>query len=116
MKPFVFIFRQSKLALTQEQMRQRSEEVRAWAIHLHDEGHKLEPHILGEECFVAVPGNGAAQSGSQGDSIGAILIVDFPGFEEAKKAAAGHPSLRYGLSVEVRQAFAPPGAPPLPAQ
>lgn len=112
MKPFVFIFRQSKHPMTQEQLKRRAEEVRAWALQLRHEGHTLEPHLLGEERFLETPtGSDGSDAAAGDDPVTAVLIVDFPRFEEATKAARTHPGLRYGVSVEVREAFPPPPAP-----
>lgn len=115
MKPFIFIFRQSKRPLTEEQQKQRADAVRAWAIRLRDEGHSLQPHLLGEEKFVATAEDGNT-SKDNGDPITAILVVDFASFEEAKKAAEVHPGLHYGVSVEVREAFPPPASAPAPTR
>jgi hypothetical protein len=115
MKPFVFIFRQSKHPLTEEQQKQRADAVRTWAIRLRDEGHTLEPHLLGEEKFVAAP-EGGSTAQDNGDPITAILVVDFASFDEAKKAAEAHPGRHYGVSIEVREAFPPPAAAPAPAR
>jgi hypothetical protein len=111
MKPYVFIFRQAKSPLTEDQLKQRAEEVRAWALHLRDEGHTMEPRILGQDSLVAAPlsSDGAA---AEIRPITAILMVDFVSFEEAKRCAETHPGRRYGASVEVREAFPPPGAAP----
>ena len=113
MKPFVFIFRQSKHPMTQEQQKRRTEEVRAWAIQLRDAGHALEPHMLGEERFfeAAAGSDGSGATAGGGDPVTAILIAGFQRFEEATKAAQTHPGLRYGVSVEVREAFPPVPAP-----
>lgn len=115
MKPFVFIFHQSKHPLTEEQLKQRAEAVRTWAIRLRDEGHTLEPYLLGEGKFVATR-EGSSVAEDPEDPITAILVVNFASFEEAKKAAEAHPGRHYGVSVEVREAFPPPAAAPAPAQ
>lgn len=113
MKTFVFIFRQSPVPLTKEQKDHRAQEVRNWAIQLRDQGHTMNPHILGEEHYLAAPAAGDSSAPpAKDDPVAAILIVDFPSFEEAKKAADSHPGRNYGVSVEVREAFAPPPAPP----
>ncbi|HUA98891.1 MAG TPA: hypothetical protein VMA34_11240 [Terracidiphilus sp.] len=108
MKPFVFVFRQSGPPPAGEQAQRRSEEVRAWALELRDQGHKLQPHILGEQSYFATA-NGNTHTAA-GDTVTAVLIVDFSSLDEAKAAAEAHPGLRYGASVEVREAFPPAGA------
>lgn len=114
MQKYAFIFRQSNHPMTQEQQNRRAEEVRDWALHLRDEGHTLDPHLLGTDRYVAEP-NGVKPSSSEAtpaDPVVAILIVDCASFDEAKKIALTHPGLRYGVSIEVREA-ASPVAPPL---
>jgi hypothetical protein len=116
MQKFAFIFRQSNVPLDETQQKRRAEEVRRWAIHLRDEGHVLEPHLLGEERYVAQPGTTdvSPQSRQPGDPVVAILILDATSFDEARKIAATHPGLRYGVSIEVRAATVP-SFPPVPA-
>ncbi len=113
MKPFVFIFRQAKYPLTDEQQKQRLEEVRAWALKLSSEGHTLEPRILGPESYIIeAEGDSGSATEDIGNPVVALLIVDFAGIEDAKKAAENHPGRRYGVSIEVREAFPPPAAAP----
>jgi hypothetical protein len=114
MKSFVFIFRQTGQQLTQDQMTHRAAEVRDWAIHLRSEGHTMAPHLLGEQHYIAAPEgvDGRAAAAGSGDSIIAILLIDFPSFDDAKKAAESHPSRRYGVSIEVREATSPAFTPP----
>jgi hypothetical protein len=113
MKEFAFIFRQTPHPLTTEQQKQRAEEVRDWAIHLRDEGHKMNPHLLGQESsFISLDqppsSNGSAIAE---DPIIALLLIDFPGMEEARKAAQSHPGLHYGVTIEIREATAPAPVP-----
>lgn len=117
MKEFAFIFRQTPHQLTPEQQKQRAEEVRAWAVHLRDEGHQMSPQLLGAVSFLVSPDPTQSSSGwvPAEDPVVALLLIDFPSFEDAKKAAQSHPGLRYGVSIEIREATAP--APiPAPAQ
>jgi hypothetical protein len=108
MQKYAFIFRQSNHPLTQEQQKRRAEEVRDWANHLRDQGHALDPHLLGRERYVAEP-NGVKPSIAEApaDPVIAILIVDCANFDEAKNIALTHPGLRYGVSIEVREAASP---------
>jgi hypothetical protein len=106
MKTFAFIFRQSGPAPAAELQAKRSAEVREWAIHLRDQGHAMNPHLLGEEHFLAAPGDHEADQ-MVSPSVVAILFADFASFEDAKKAAQTHPGLRYGITVEVRDSTAP---------
>lgn len=108
MQNYAFIFRQSNHPMTQEEQKRRAEEVRDWAVQLRDEGHTLVPHLLGMERYVAEP-NGVQASSVEApaDPVIAILIVDCTGFDEAKKIALTHPGLRYGVSIEVREAASP---------
>jgi hypothetical protein len=116
MKEFAFIFRQTPHPLTPEQQKRRAEEVRDWAVRLRDEGHKLNPYILASKSEVIPPDSAA----SANDSVPveapviALLLIDFPSVEEAKKAAQSHPGLHYGVSIEVREATAPAPVSPVP--
>ena len=116
MKEFAFIFRQTTFPMTAEQQKQRAEEVRLWAVRLRDEGHKMNPHLLGAESSFVSPTEAPAGDDHQpgGDPIVALLLIDFPSFEEAKKAAQSHPGLRYGVTIEIREASAPPPIPSAP--
>jgi hypothetical protein len=113
MQKFVFIFRQSNFPMNEELQKRRAEEVRVWATRLRDAGYTLEPHLLDEERYVADPAghNAPVNSDKLGDPVIAILFVDATNFEEAKKTAATHPGLRYGVSVEVRASTSPAFAP-----
>jgi hypothetical protein len=115
MQKFAFIFRQTNFPMTPEQQKKRAEEVRGWAIHQRDEGHSLDPHLLGAERYLATPDGTKPSSADSApaDPVVAILILDASNFEEAKRIAATHPGLRYGVSIEVREATAPV-APPVP--
>jgi len=48
-KPFVFIFHKGLRKLSEEEEKQRTGEVRAWALQQIKEGRGLEPRILGDE-------------------------------------------------------------------
>ena len=109
MKEFAFIFRQTAKTLTPEQQKRRAEEVREWAVGLRNEGHKMSPHLLASETYLIPPDSAAPSNGhsSAGDPVVALLLIDFPSFEAAKKAAQSHPGLHYGVSIEIREATAP---------
>lgn len=109
MKEFAFIFRQSTFTMTAEQQKQRAEDVRLWAVRLRDAGHKMNPQLLSNESFFVPPAQAPSSTAHQpgGDPVIALLLIDFPSFEEAKKAAQSHPGLHYGVSIEVREATAP---------
>lgn len=118
MKEFAFIFRQTPFPMTEEQQKQRADEVRGWAVHLREEGHTMSPQLLGTESYVISPGHEASSNGHAlaGDPVIALLLIDFSSFEEAKKAAQSHPGLHYGVSIEIREATAPAPAAPQPAR
>jgi hypothetical protein len=108
MQKYAFIFRQSNHPMTLEQQKRRAEEGRDWALHLRDEGHTLDPHLLGTERYVVEP-NGVSPSSAEApaDPVIAILIVDCASFDDARKIALTHPGLRYGVSIEVRETTSP---------
>src|SRR5579872_5299545 len=105
MPKFALIFRQSPFPMTEEVKQRRVKEVAAWATHLRDTGHTLEPHLLGEEHAIVVPGGSSPRE--TGDPIVAILVFDAPSFDDAKQIASTHPGLNYGISIEVRPATIP---------
>lgn len=111
MPKFALIFRQSPFSMTEEVKQRRAKEVAAWATHLRDSGHTLEPHLLGEEHATVVSENTNAKE--TGDPIVAILVFDAASFDEAKQIASTHPGLHYGISIEVRPATIP-AFPPAP--
>jgi hypothetical protein len=113
MKEFAFIFRQTPHPLTPEQQKHRAEEVRDWAVRLRDEGHKMTPHLLAQESLLVPPDlpPSASNRTTSEDPIIALLLIDFLSLEEARKAAQAHPGRHYGVSIEIREATAPPPVP-----
>lgn len=109
MKEYAFIFRQTPTRLTEDQQKQRAEEVAHWATQLRDAGHNMSPHLLGTEraVFTSEGIDSGAADNQAGDPVVAILIAGFTSFDDAKRAAATHPGLRYGVTIEVRAATAP---------
>ncbi|MBI2689067.1 MAG: hypothetical protein HYX27_22415 [Acidobacteria bacterium] len=108
MNQYAFLFRKGPKELSEEQQKQRAEEVSAWARRQIDEGRKLGPHMLGNENHRISPADGAPQSAGEWPVI-AIVFLEARDLAEAAAIAKTHPGLRYGVSVEVR-----PWAPPTP--
>lgn len=107
---FVFIYRQGARKLSEEELKQRAEEVRAWAVRQTYEGRKLDPHLLGDQTYsVGLESDGKDGANRDGRVI-AILFIEASDFSDAVKVAKTHPGLRYGVSIEVR-----PWARPAPA-
>jgi hypothetical protein len=50
-KSLVFIFRQGPTHLTDEEQKQRTAEVRGWALERIKQGRNLGPRFLGEESY-----------------------------------------------------------------
>jgi hypothetical protein len=109
MKQFIYIFRQSrKVTLSPEQQKQRTADVRAWAMAQIAEGRKLDPRILGEEHYqVTRDDEGVSSSGLNEGSVVAVTFLDAVNLSEAAKVAKTHPGPRYGVSVEVREWSSP---------
>ena len=104
MKQFVMIFRQPK-PLTEAELKQRTEETRAWARDQNAAGHKLDPHILAPESHWIGP------DGAGGPApVTALLFFEARDIDQAVEVARMHPAVRYGVSVEVRP-WAPPPSP-----
>jgi len=111
MQRFVLLFRQSS-PLSEAERKRRAEEVRAWAMQLNRDGHKLDPRILGEEKHqIGADGKESSAGQSQEAPLSAILFVEAHDFAEAVRIAKSHPALRYGIiSVEVRAWSSPPAS------
>ena len=108
LKPFVIIFRQGPLLLTDADKQHRAEETAIWAAHQNEAGHKLDPHILAPEGAHCGP-----RSSAETDvwPITALLFLEAHDLNQAAHVAESHPALRYGSDVEVR-----PWAPPAPSR
>lgn len=109
MKDYAFVFRQTPAQFTAEQQAQRAKDVAAWATHLRDAGHNMRPFLLGKEAVLLQP-NGDSSStptSPSADPIVAILIANFASLDDAHQAAATHPGLRYGITIEIREATQP---------
>src|SRR5882757_1246249 len=114
MKQFIFIFRQGNRLLSPEEQKQRADEVRAWALAQIKEGRKLDPRILGGECYRVTPDGGSAPTPPISDgSVIAITFLEARDFSEAVAIAKTHPGPRYGVAVEVRE-WSPPQPPAIP--
>ena len=112
MKQFVIIFRQGPRQLTEAELKQRTEETRAWAQQQNTAGHKLDPHILAPEGQRIGPdGSSEPVSATDAGTVTALLFLEARDLAEAVEVARAHPATRYGASVEVRP-WAPPPAPP----
>lgn len=93
MKQFVIIFRQAPRQFTESELKQRTEETRAWAAPLNAAGHKLDPRIL-------EPADGARTTTA--GPVTALLFLEARDFDQAGEIARNHPAVRYDASVEVR--------------
>lgn len=114
MKPFTFIFRQGKKLLTQDELKQRAEEVRAWAMIQMKQERKLDPHILGADGFRVAPDGEVIAAPPVGEgSVIAIVFFEAMNLDEAAAIAKTHPGLRYGSSIEVREWSSPPNVLPI---
>ena len=95
---FVFIFRQGIRKLSEEENKQRTEEVRGWALEQLKKNRNFEPRVLGDEGQRL--GNEPAHA-NDGNVI-ALNFIEATNFEEALQIAKSHPGLRYGVQIEVR--------------
>ena len=98
-KSFVFIFRQGPIRLTDEEQKQRTEEVRDWALEQIKQGRNLEPCILGEESYLLAED---APNGGDDGTVAALNFIEATDIREAANIAKTHPGLRYGVRIEVR--------------
>ena len=98
-KSFVFIFRQGATRLTDEEQKQRTEEVRDWALEQIKQGRNLEPCILGEQSYQLA--EDARNKGDDGTVV-ALNFIEATDINEAVSIAKTHPGLRYGVRIEVR--------------
>src|SRR5215813_6908403 len=98
-KSFVFIFRQAPTGLSEEEQKQRTEEVRGWALEQIKHGRNLEPRILGDESYRL--GEDARNKVDDG-TIVALNFIAATDISEAVSIVKAHPGLRYGVRIEVR--------------
>src|SRR5215813_936804 len=98
-KSFVFIFRQGPTRLSDEEQKQRTEEVRGWALEQIKHGRNLEPRILGDESYRL--GEDARNERDDG-TIVALNFIEATDISEAVSIAKTHPGLRYGIRIEER--------------
>ena len=98
-KSFVFIFRQGPTRLSDEEQKQRTEEVRGWAIEPIKHGRNLEPRILGDESYRL--GEDARNKSDDGTVV-ALNFIEAIDISDAVDIANPHPGLRYGVRIEVR--------------
>jgi len=100
MKQCVFIFRRGTRELSPEELSRRGDEIRAWAVALNKEGHKLDPRALSQETYRIAP---ESQSGANGERLVTnLLFLEADDFDKAMKIAKTHPGTRYGGNIEVR--------------
>jgi hypothetical protein len=98
-KSFVFIFRQGPTRLSDEEQKQRTEEVRGWALEQIKQGRNLEPRVLGDESYRLVED---ARNQSDDGTVVALNFIEATDITEAVSIAKTHPGLRYGIRIEVR--------------
>jgi hypothetical protein len=111
MKTFVILFRQGSRTLTEADLKNRTEETRAWARAQNAAGHKLDPRILAPEGQWIGPDGGGPVPVPEAGQVTAILFLEAGDLGSAVDIARAHPATRYGSSVEVRP-WAPPPSPP----
>ena len=106
----MFVFRETTperyARMSAAERRSALEAWNGWCDRLAAEGRLLEGHPL-EDGGRVVGGGGAARSldgpfAEAKELIGGYFLVHASGLEEATALAAGCPSLRFGLTVEVR--------------
>ena len=114
MKSFVLIFRQGAKPLSDDQRKEISAQMPAWASQRTEGGRKFEPRILAPvPSQILTHGETSAPPGER--PVTALLFIEATEFQEAVRIAESHPGLRYGVSIEVREWAAPGSAPAQPA-
>jgi hypothetical protein len=112
MKHFVLLFQQGR-NLSEEEQKRRADEIKAWAVHAVAEGWNPEPRALGKESYHLGPEGESASAQMSGDGLILVLLfIEASDFNEAVAIAKGHPAMRYGSHVEVREWTAPTLGPP----
>ncbi len=111
MKSFVLIFRQGAKPLTDEDRKQISPKMPAWAAELRSGGHNLDPRILTDSPTQTLPGRGASAPATTERPVTALLFIEAEDFQDAVRIAKSHPGLAHDVSIEVR-AWAPPAPAP----
>ena len=103
MNQFVIIFKQGPVTLTDSDRQNLREATAPWARKVNEDGHQLEPRILGPEREAL----GGAEAPAGTWPITALLFIAARDLQEAASIAGSHPAMRYQFQVEVRPWAAP---------
>lgn len=109
MKPYVLIFRQGARPLNDEERKEISAQMPAWATKQSDAGRKFEPRILAPTPGEMVT-HGTTTAPTVERPVTALLFIEAENLEDAVKTARTHPGLPYGVSIEVREWSSPAAA------
>jgi len=103
MNQFVIIFKQGPATLTDSDRQNLREATAPWARKVNEDGHRLEPRILGPERESV----GESEPAGGAWPVTALLFLAARDLQEASAVARSHPALNYGFQVEVRPWAAP---------
>ena len=108
MNHYALIFRSTR-TLTAEEVKQRHAEISSWVERVMDMGITLDPRNFTEVAanLSAQESEIVAREGSSDPTLGTIVFFDSPSTGQAVDIAHMHPSLRYGVTVEVREWTSP---------
>jgi len=108
---YALIFHTSR-ALSPEEIKQRSIDFSDWVKKVTEMGVQLDPRALGQSLLIrpAENGTGTAQEGSSDSHLSNLVFFDSSDREQAQTIAKLHPSVKYGVSLELREWTSPRAA------
>lgn len=111
MTHYALIFHTSR-ALSPEEIKQRSIDISDWVKKVMEMGVQLDPRALGQTVLFRPADNGAgtSQEGSSDPLLSNLVFFDSSDREQALTIAKLHPSVKYGVSLELREWTSPRAA------
>jgi hypothetical protein len=113
MHHYVLIFRPTH-PLTADERKQRTVEISAWVKRVGEMGIPIDPKALAPSAMRLSQQNGSivTEEGSADPTLTNLVFFDAGSQEQALEIARIHPSLHYGVNVEVREWTSPASNPP----
>jgi len=104
MNRYMMLFRGTR-ALTESELEQRAIAIQNWVAMVRQKGINLDPRILDQVVgtYSAKDGAVASEAASKDPDLAAVVSFEAADDEAAEAIAEAHPSLRYGVIVELRR-------------
>lgn len=108
MTHYALIFHTSR-ALSPEEIKQRGTDISEWVKKVTEMGVELDPRALGQSLLIrpAQNGTGSSPEGSSDPHLSNLVFFDSSDREQALTIAKLHPSVKYGVSLELREWTSP---------